>query len=181
MSRNFEPVTITLDRGLLEHPTALHIRRMRSALWLYLVLLARLPRGSNVLDVKPRETAEDIGLPEGTVRSWLGHLRKARYIEFERLNGSSRVTIRRADTKPEPKPLPPLRPFTLPRLVRALGEKGNRETLEAVLGQYPDDAIRQALARTLAVPTDKIRRSRTALFVFLLKRYAEKNPTHPRH
>jgi hypothetical protein len=77
--------------------------------------------------------------------------------------------------------MPLLRPFTLPRLVRALGEKGNRETLEAVLGQYPDDAIRQALAKTLAVPTDKIRRSRTALFVFLLKRYAENTSTYPRH
>lgn len=181
MSRNFDPITITLDRGLLEHPTALHVRRMRSALWLYLVLLARLPRGSDVVEVKPREIAQDTGLPEGTIRSWLGHLRKAHYIEVERLNGSCRVTIRRADTKPEPQPAPPVRPFTLPRLVRALGEKGNRETLAAALGQYSDDAIRQALAKTLAVPTDRIRRSRTALFVYLLKRYAENTTTHPRH
>lgn len=172
---------ITIDRSLLEHPAALHIRRMRSALWLYLVLLARLPRESDVVEIKPREIAETTGLPEGTIRSWLGHLRKARYIDVERLNGSSRVTIHRADTKPKPKPLPPLRPFTLTRLVRALGEKGNRETLETVLGQYSDDAIRQALAKALAVPTDKIRRSRTALFVYLLKRYAENTTPHPRH
>ena len=41
MSTSHDPITLTLDRRILEHPRAYHLRRMRGALWLYLDLLAR--------------------------------------------------------------------------------------------------------------------------------------------
>jgi hypothetical protein len=116
-----------------------------------------------------------MGLPEGTVRSWLGHLRKAGYLEAIRLNGKVRVSIKRAEA-PEPASQTtqtPTRFFTVPKLQRALGEPGNEEALQAALALHPDAVVKRALAGTLAVPETQIRRSRLALFIYLLKRHAQ--------
>ena len=171
---NPQPITLQLDRRILEHPRAYHLRRMRAGLWLYLDLLARLPAGTDTFEVEPAAIGRDMGLPEGTVRSWLGHLRKSGYIEAVRLNGKSRVTIKRA-SPPEPSAVAtaqPTRFFTVSKIQRALGEPGNDEALQAALSLYPDAVIKRALAGTLAVPETQIRRSRTALFIYLLKRHA---------
>lgn len=173
------PITLTLDRRLIEHPQAFHLRRMRAGIWLYLDLLARLPAGADSLEAEPAAIGREMGLPEGTVRSWLGHLRKAGYLDAQRLNGHVRVTIRRVETSPPvsvpapSRPSDPTRLFTVASLQRALGERGDAEPLQAALNLYPDRVIQQALARTMAVPTERIRRSRIALFTYLLKRHAQ--------
>jgi hypothetical protein len=169
-----QPITLQLDRRILEHPRAYHLRRMRAGLWLYLDLLARLPAGAETFEVEPAAIGRDMGLPEGTIRSWLGHLRKGGYLEAVRLNGSVRITMRRADvSEPAPQQSPaPSRFFTVAKIQRALDEPGNDDALQATLNLHSDEVIKRALAGTLAVPETQIRRSRTALFIYLLKRYA---------
>lgn len=171
-------IRLEFERRLLEHPAAYHLRRMRISLWLYLDLLTRLPAGQDTLELDPREVATDMGLPEGTVRSWLGHLRRMQYLEVRRLNGKVRVRIGRLGL-PEPPAEPKPRFFTVGKLARALGEPGNERELEHALA-YGDLIIRQALAATLAVPERRIRKSRTALFLYLLKQHAETHPTDSR-
>jgi hypothetical protein len=161
---------LTLDRHLLRHPRAYHLRRMRMGLWLYLDLLARLPAGADTLEVEPAVVAGELGVEEGFVRSWLGHLQKSRYLDTERLNGSIRVHVRQ-DHVPEPIEPQRQRLFTIAKLQRALGDNLNDELYERALREHSDTTIRKALAGALAVPEDQIRRSRTALFVYLLKRY----------
>lgn len=163
-------LTFTLDLRLLRHPRAYHLHRMRDGVWLYLDLLARLPAGSESVDVDPVVVGKDMGLPEGTVRAWLGHLRKAGYIGAERLNGHVRVIVKRGSV-PEPATPVPERIFTIQKLQRMLKDNGNAESFEAALKLYPDPIIRRAVAGALAPPEEQIRRSRTALFLFLLKRY----------
>ncbi len=172
-----QPITLKLDRRILEHPRAIHLRRMRAGIWLYLDLLARLPAGAEILEVEPAAIGRDMGLPEATVRSWMGHLRKAGYLDAIRLNGKVRVTMRRAEI-PEPappKPPAPTRFFTVAKIQRALGESSDETTLQAVLNLHSDELIKRALAGTLAVPETQIRRSRTALFIYLLKRHAHQD------
>ena len=170
-----QPITLQLDRRLLRHPRAYHLRRMRMGLWLYLDLLARLPAGTGSLEVEPAVVAGEMGVEEGFVRSWLGHLGKAGYVEAERLNGSIRVSIKKGSV---PQPIEPTRQrfFTVPKLQRALGDRSNTEAFESALREHPDTVIRKALAGALAVPDSQIRRSRTALFLFLLKRYTHATP-----
>ena len=177
-----DTITITLDRRLLEHPRAYHLRRMRAGIWLYLELLARKPAEAGTFEIEPSAVGGEMGLPEGTVRSWLGHLRKAGYLETKRLNGKVRVTIkaREADSaRPVEEPSqnigPKRRFFTVPKLERALGEALDREGLKAAIDLYPDDAIKRALAGALAVPGMQIRKSRTALFLYLLRRNTHEN------
>jgi len=174
-----QTITLTLDRRIFEHPRAYHLRRMRAGLWLYLDLLARRPAGTETFEVEPAAIGRDMGLPEGTIRSWLGHLRKAGYLDTLRLNGKVQVTMKQG-LAPEPPSEPtatpaPTRFFTIGKLQRALGEPGNDEALEAALGLYSDAIVRRALAGTLAVPESQIRRSRTALFIYLLKRHAKES------
>ena len=69
-------------------------------------------------------------------------------------------------------PATPTRFFTVAKLQRALGESGTAEALQAALGLYPDAVVKRALAGTLAVPETQIRRSRTALFLYLLQQHA---------
>src|SRR5437879_2872925 len=88
------PITFQLDRRILEHPRAYHLRRMRAGIWLYLDLLVRLPAGTDTFEVEPAAVGRDMGLPEGTVRSWLGHLRKSGYLHATRLNGKTRITMK---------------------------------------------------------------------------------------
>ena len=162
---------LTFDHRLLRHPRAYHLRRMRQGLWLYLDLLARSEGSAGSLEFEPAVVAGEMGVEEGFVRSWLGHLKKAGYLEAERLNGKVRVTLRR-DHVPEPIEHPTRRRFfNASKLQRALGDPGNLATYEAVLREHPDTVIRQALASALAVPEAEIRRSRTALFLYLLKRH----------
>jgi hypothetical protein len=169
------PVTLSLDRRILEHPRAYHLRRMRAGLWLYLDLLARLATGTDTFEVEPAAVGRDMGLPEGTIRSWLGHLRKAGYLEAVRLNGKVRVTMKRVDVHEAAPPVTPAptRFFTVAKIQRALGETSDETTLQAALNLYSDSVVKRALAGTLAVPETQIRRSRTALFIYLLKRHAQ--------
>lgn len=171
-----QPITFSLDRRIFEHPRAYHLRRMRAGIWLYLDLLARLPAGAETLEVEPAAIGLDMGLPEGTVRSWLGHLRAAGYVDAVRLNGTVRVTVKKGFV-PEATETPRERYFTVARLQRALKDKLNTEAFEAALKLYPDVVIRRALAGALAPPTEQIRRSRTALFLYLLKRQTHAPPT----
>jgi hypothetical protein len=150
---------------------------MRAGLWLYLDLLARLPAGAETFEVEPAAIGRDMGLPEGTVRSWLGHLRKAGYLDVVRLNGTVRVTLKHVPepAPPAPEPVMPTRFFTVRKLQDALGERGDEEAFRAALDGYPDSVVKRALAGTLAVPETRIRRSRTALFLYLLKRHAHES------
>jgi len=171
MSTTSEPITITLPRRLLEHPEAVHIRRMRAAIWLYLVLLARLSADTDTIEVDPAALARSMGLPEGMIRSWIGHLRKSGYVRVKRLNGVIRITVieRGRDERVTASRDAAPRFFTLRKLKEALHSRGSDDALEDALAHHPDAAIQRALAGALAVPQEKIKRSRTALFLYLLK------------
>src|ERR1041385_4851672 len=180
------PVTITIDRRLLEHPHARHLKRMRASFFLYLDLLARIPEGRDDIEVSVSVLATDMGLAEGTVRAWLGHLRRAGYIGLRRQNGTVLVTIAHPSSSGAPVSGPPAEgvpetsEFSAARIERALGERGYGEQLDAVLDRHPPRVIQRALAGALAPKDREIRRSRTALFLYLLKQYDQDTEHHPR-
>jgi hypothetical protein len=167
-----QPTNLTLDRRLLEHPRAYHLRRMRAGIWLYLDLLARLAGRPGSLELEPAAVGREMGLPEGTIRSWLGHLRKGGYLKANRRDGAIEVTLdgRKIPADESPRPM---RVHSATSLALALGESGKELALEAALRLYPKKLVDRALEATIAVPQGQIRHSRTGLFLYLLKQYAE--------
>jgi hypothetical protein len=160
-------IEITIDRRIIEHPDAVHVRRMRNAIWLYLMLLARLAPGTDTVAADHAELARSMGLPEGTIRSWLGHLRKGGYVELRSRNGAHNVRVKHV-LLDDPTGSGPRR-LTVAHLRKSLGDGGDDDALAAALATYPQSSIRAALMSALAVPASKVRRSRTALFLYLLK------------
>lgn len=167
-----DPITLTLDRRLLEHPRAYHLRRMRQGIWLYLDLLARLAGRAGSIELEPAAVGRDMGLPEGTIRSWLGHLRKGGYLRLQRLESAVEVRVN-AHGLPADKPAP-VRVHSAKDLAKALGEDSNEAALQAALNLYPRGVVARSLEAALAVPQRSIRHSRTALFLYLLKHHDEK-------
>ena len=59
----------------------------------------------------------------------------------------------------------------------ALGDLDNRELYQLISRTVATETIRRALDETLAVPAERIRKSRAALFIHLIRKYAK--PTDP--
>ncbi len=172
--------TIRFDRVLLEHPHAMHIKRMRSAIWLYLALVSQLSAGDDTIEIDPAALSDSMGLAESTIQTWLGHLKKGRYVAMlQREDGSVRLRIKHI--QPEPSALKRRLEPTVAGLERALGETGYRERLTEAIAAHPPPVIAYALDRATDVPRSKIRRSRTALFLYLLKHEDTNQENHSRH
>ena len=47
--------------------------------------------------------------------------------------------------------------------------------------KYPESLLREVLAKTLAIPDEKIRKTRGALFNYLIKQHDKTSRHYPRH
>lgn len=171
---------VPLRQGLVADPRATHVRRMRQAIWLYLYLLLAMnpSTGKRLLD--PRQVAEAMGLREATIRSWLGHLRKQGYVTAERQGDLVLVKVTRwqeetpsAEPAPEPPDLPTAQPGPLisrDTLASALECDPEDPFLTEVLAREDPGRLREVLDRVERIPQAQIRKSRLALFRFLLNR-----------
>lgn len=155
---------------------------MNSALWLYLVLIAACDRESRQLTVSAKSLARLLGRKPETVMSLLGHLRKAGYIRYRRRSGQLWIVISdRLDTPVEvvEEPEEDSPSALLAREIAAgLGDTGNLARYEELAETHPESLVRRAYRDALAMPRERIRRSRGALFTFLLRKYAkdQENP-----
>jgi len=192
-------------QGLVADSEAKHYRRMKQAVWLYLYLIAfaNLRTGklmSNIADI-----AQDMGLGEETVRSWLGHLRRRHYVIVERQGDELLFKISKwkniitnvDSSLPQNKSK---KKSDLPRTATHSGTKGelgicvpskladeivdqlqepsNRARFEEICRAYPLNVIEQALKEAKAVHPERIKKSRGALFVYLVKKYAQQEEPH---
>ena len=173
--------TVPVRRGLAADPEAKHYRCMKQAIWLYLYLLLAVNRATGQRLILPAVIAREMGLSEETVRSWLGHLRKSGYITLRSDGKLMRVRItkwspdvgqprdNREDSGARPRrPDGQLDPKELAQLLG--GEPDDPFWIEAVTATKPQ-VLRQVLAEVTRVPGQRIRKSRVALFRYLLKKH----------
>ncbi len=66
----------------------------------------------------------------------------------------------------------------LDRVLTVLGPEADAEEMRDLLGAHPEEIIRRALQRVEATPARQIRRSRTALFRFLLTKLSHPHRDH---
>ncbi|MDX9857643.1 MAG: hypothetical protein RBT76_07630 [candidate division Zixibacteria bacterium] len=57
-------------------------------------------------------------------------------------------------------------------IAEEFGDLDNLPTYQMHCRKYPEQIVRKAHEHTLSVPPDKVKRSRLALFIYLVKKYA---------
>lgn len=67
-------------RGLAVEETAKHYKAMGKALWLYIYLIVHANRKTGIVFRRLPTIAQDMGIPERTIRAWLSILRKHAYL-----------------------------------------------------------------------------------------------------
>lgn len=170
--------TIQIRRGLIVDAQARHFRSMRQSVWLYLYLLLAVNPATGARLFLPVEIGKQMGLKEDTIRSWLGRLRKAGYILVERQGDYLRIEITRwhvpvppiqKDDGPEEKQHRPTG-LTAEQLAHELGEEPGDPFWEHAIETWDESTIREVIADVRRVPDEQIRKSRAALFRYLITR-----------
>ncbi len=160
--------TVPLRRGLVVDGKAKHLKSMRQAVWLYLYLLLAANPATGKRLVSPALIAQHMGLSEATVRSWLGRLRKSGYIKYEKQGAYFRVTMERwHETTARPGGHGGLNAHSL---ARQLDGDPDDPFWREVLALGQPDIVSSVLADVKRVPADRIKKSRVALFRYLIKK-----------
>ncbi len=178
----------TLRRGLVADREAKHFRAMKQSLWLYLYLLLAVNRATGTRLLSPGAVAREMGIREETIRSWLGHLRRQGYVRVERVGSHLHVTVKKwgqesvketLHSTPASKKAPENGDHTPPRseslltpeeLARRLGAEPVDEFLTEAVEEVDAATLEDIVAQVERVPEERIRKSRLALFRYLLKR-----------
>jgi len=63
-------------------------------------------------------------------------------------------------------------------LASTLNDWGSLELYEAYVLNYPEAILRTILTEVMSVPEHKIKKSRAALFTFLVKKYGNRTNNH---
>lgn len=157
-------------------------RSLHTALWLYLVLRAAAAPETGRLLIKPVELAHLLGVSPETISSLLGRLRVHRFVETRRVQGQ--LEIRVADWTPPPR----AQAATATRhgalggqdeptglayeIAEAFADLDSLARYEDLVESHPEPLVRRAFREARLVPRGRVRKSRGALFTYLLKTYA---------
>ena len=184
-------------RGLTHDPDGRHYFRMKHAVWLYLYLLIEANYRTGRVVTSIEKIRQDTGIETNLLCSFLGHLKQWNYVSTEKQNGHILFKISKWKTVPEfddflsngnkkandaakkpktsRKPAKPAKPNPLAQeIVQSFQDKDNLSFYEQVCSQYSEDLIRRILQKVQEIPDEKIKKSRGALFTYLIKQYDPK-------
>jgi hypothetical protein len=194
-----------LYQGLVADHQAKHYLRIKQAVWLYIYLIAFVNAKTGKLVGHLSDIADDTGIREETLRSWLGHLRKWNYVTVEKQDNGLLIKVCKW------KNIAPELESSKPPQTKSNTNKGRKDSsksdsmeetspsklalyisdiLKAPQSQgyfenlcrlYPHGVIFRSLNQARAIPAEKIKKSRSALFVYLLKKHAQQEKSSAGH
>lgn len=178
-ARTLRPVPFPVQ--LLADPA--NARSLHTAVWLYLVLRAAAAPETGRLLVKPADLASVLDASPATVLSLLGRLRAHRFVETRRVQGQ--IEVRVVDWAPPPRaptpasasssrphtPNPHDEPGLALEIAETFDDLSNLARYEDIVETYPEPLVRRAFREARLVPRDRVRKSRGAIFTYLLKTY----------
>ena len=176
-------------------PNVTHYNMIKQAIWLYLYLLIHASKKTNRVDLSVADIAAETGFKTETIAGWLGQLRKHNFIRMDR--DSSTVTITRiwqyrqignhlienqesgarSNTKTKGKEVSRKADAiseSAQKLARELGESDNASFYERICSTYSAGDIERTLSKVIKIPSSQIKKSRAALFNYLIKSYEKK-------
>jgi len=146
---------------------------------LYLTLFGRFQpdaKGDAVLS----ELAGRLGLSVMLVKRSLFRLMAFGLIKVESVSGDSDLRkiellqdLRRIPESSTAPVVPGVSVSLAARVANAVGDQVHLSTYEYICDTVPASVVQQALTETLAVPLGRIRKSRSALFFHLVRKYAK--------
>jgi hypothetical protein len=192
------PITYLLQK-LTVDSEAKHYHRLKSAVWLYLFILSSVHPKSGKLVLTLSDIATQAGIKEETVSSWLGHLRKWNYVSVIRQDKSLLLSVTgwKTETETLEESTLPSKNITnkgrkkpskkaaiekdFPSEPDKLAKKISEELrspqgliyFERLCKIYPRSIILKAFEKAMSIPENKIRKSRAALFAYLVKKYVQ--------
>ncbi len=178
-----EPPKILLLRSRLIGNDGRSYQRMRQTIWLYLYLVLQLNPKTGRLATKVSTISQDMGIKQETIRSWLGHLRRKGYVSVKRDGDYWLITVTGLKPIPESYQAKALKPDEVvnvekqrlaQRIAKEFEDEGNLGYYEDLCERYPEHLINRAFSEVKKVPQVKIKKSRGALFTYLVKKYANK-------
>lgn len=180
MSEIYLRPIIPVRTGLVAGNHGEHRRAMGAAVWLFLLLLALASPTSGERLVDPAKLGQLLGAPEATVRTWIGQLRKAGYLAVAREGRNLWVRILRWSPEAPPEPqIEPVGPQPGPgspgtalkasTLAERLGEPLRSPLMAQMLSEHPPERIQEVLDEVMAIPQERIKKSRAALMAYLLR------------
>jgi len=145
------------------------------------------------LVTKVSTISQDMGIKQETIRSWLGHLRKQGYVSVKGQGEYLIITVTGLKPIPERPQAKVLKSDEVvnveqqrlaQRITQEFEDEDNLGYYEDLCERYPNNLINRAFSEVQKVPQPKIKKSRGALFTYLVKKYAskkeeqEENPVH---
>lgn len=156
-------------------------QRMRQTIWLYLYLVLQLNARTSRLVTKVSTISQDMGIKQETIRSWLGHLKKQGYVSVKGQGDYLMIAV--TGLKPTAESPKVLRPDQVvnveqqrlaQRIAKEFKDEDNLGYYEDLCERFPEHLINRAFSEVRKVPQAKIKKSRGALFTYLVKKYASK-------
>jgi hypothetical protein len=174
INRQYAPVA----KNLILNPLGKHMSRMGKAIWVYLYLLIVINDKSGRAIVKSAEIAKETGISENNILTGFGILKKWNYIDVKKQNSTFVITVCKwkkifNSLKPlisNPKPYSDHNQIAI-YIADILQEKESISQFISSVKQYSSVAIHSCLQKTVMVPKEKIKKSRTALFLYFLKQH----------
>lgn len=164
-----------IRRGLVADPDAKHYFRMKNAIWLYLYLaLSVNPRTGKLLS-KLDFISSQMGIAKETLQTWLGHLKRWGYVSVEKQGESLLFKLSRWREPTEPNPKQEIETKENPlasEIARTFQDEENQGYYAWVCENYPENLVKRAFEQVKMMPNDKIKKSRGALFTYLVKKKA---------
>ncbi|MCB9503233.1 MAG: hypothetical protein H6696_14985 [Deferribacteres bacterium] len=176
-----------------------HYEILKQSIWLYVYCLAKCHPITGSLTTNIDKIAGDLQLKKATVQSWSGQLRKANLISIRKYGDIKLIRLtnwpaknnehsnkaqtqesvkqkqtcqRSKITKIDAKSEALNNQATPENLANTLNAPDQMKLFEQICQDYPHHLIHKSLQDAQAVPDENIKKSRLALFVFLIKKYA---------
>jgi DNA-binding transcriptional ArsR family regulator len=166
-----------IRRGLVADPDGRHYFRMKNAIWLYLYLALSVNPHTGKLLSKLDFISSQMGISKETLQTWLGHLKKWGYVSTQRQGESIlfKLSRWREPNKPTPKQETKSEENSLAsEIAETFEDKENIGYYQWICENYPENSVKRAFLEVKKMPNNKIKKSRGALFTYLVKKYSQK-------
>ncbi|MCK4351823.1 hypothetical protein KAW65_00255 [candidate division WOR-3 bacterium] len=164
-----------IRRGLVADKDAKHYYRVKNAIWLYLYLVLSANSKTGKLLSRLDFIASQMGICKDTLQTWLGHLKKWGYVTTQKQGESIVFKLSRWKESYQPKVEAKAKEELLAeRIAKTFKDEENLSYYETLCERYSEDLINLAFREVKKIPSSKIRKSRGALFTYLVKKYAKK-------